>query len=253
MDRSTVFGVILGVGGIILGNALEGGHFSSLVQGTAAIIVLGGTLGATLVSHPWSQVRLAMGHLALAFKTEEDFERRKSVAADIVASAKEARKDSLLAIEQKIRSFKSDYMKNVFRFVADGIEAEKLKEVFINDIELEETKKLKAAKVWSDAGGFAPTIGILGAVLGLIHVMGNLSNTSELGKGIAVAFVATIYGVGLANLFFIPIANKIKRKIEIQTEEKYMIVDGAVSIIKGMSPHLIEEKMRSYIQESAKN
>ncbi|MCB0390752.1 MAG: flagellar motor protein [Bdellovibrionales bacterium] len=250
MDMNTIIGVVIGLGGIIIGNFIEGGHFSSLIQGTAAIIVLGGTLGATLVSNRAVHVKLAIQYLKLAFSPEEP-SRLQSIAKDIVSAAAEARKESVLAVDSKIKSFKSDYMKNVFRFVADGVEADKIKEVFLNDIEIEEERKLKAAKVWADAGGYAPTIGILGAVLGLIHVMGNLTNTEELGKGIAVAFVATIYGVGLANLIFLPISNKIKRKIEQESEEKFMIVDGALSIINGFSPYLIEEKMRSYTREAS--
>ncbi|MCB0357505.1 MAG: MotA/TolQ/ExbB proton channel family protein, partial [Bdellovibrionales bacterium] len=201
------------------------------------------------VSHRMIHVKLALHYLKLAFKPD-DPARLQVIAKDIVNSAAEARKESVLVVESKIKTFKSDYMKNVFRFVADGVEAEKLQEVFLNDIELEEERKLKAVKVWADAGGFAPTIGILGAVLGLIHVMGNLTNTDELGKGIAVAFVATIYGVGLANLFFLPMANKIRKKIEMESEEKYMILDGALSIIKGFSPYLIQEKMLSYTRDS---
>src|SRR5690606_4440430 len=131
-------------------------------------------------------------------------------------------------------------------FMIDGIDPVTLNEVFENEMYLEETRKMRAAKVWSDAGGFAPTIGILGAVLGLIHVMANLSDTSALGQGIAVAFVATIYGVGSANLFFIPISNKIKRRIKEEIEVKAMILEGAVSILSGLNPYIIEEKMRNY-------
>lgn len=246
---SALIGIFLGLGGIFLGNTIEGGHFGSLIQGTAAIIVLGGTFGATLVSHRWVQIKLALEYFNIAFQAE-DKGRLLLIAKDIVSTAQEVKKESILIIENKIKGYKSDYMKNVFRYVTDGIEASKLEEIFINDIEIDEQRKLNAAKVWSDAGGFAPTIGILGAVLGLIQVMGNLTNTEELGKGIAVAFVATIYGVGSANLFFIPIANKIRKKIELENEEKLMIVDGAISILKGLSPHLIEEKMRSYTRES---
>ena len=249
MDVSTLIGILLGVSGIVIGNSIEGGHFGSLVQGTAALIVFGGTFGATLVSNRITHIKLALQYFKLAFKPD-DPQRMKAIAKDIVNAAADSRKESLLAVEAKIKTFKSDYMKNVFRFVTDGVDADKLKEVFLNDIEIEEERKMKAAKVWSDAGGYSPTIGILGAVLGLIHVMGNLTNTAELGKGIAVAFVATIYGVGLANLLFLPLANKIKRKIEQESEEKYMIVDGAISIINGFSPYLIEEKMRSYTRES---
>jgi chemotaxis protein MotA len=245
MDITTLFGIALGLGGILIGNLVEGGSIASLVQGTAAFIVLGGTLGATIVANRRQHLKLAWQYLRLALKSDDE-ERLGSIAKEIIYCANLAKKESILSLEARIKNFKSDYMKNVFRFIVDGVEADKIESIFISDIEIEEDKKMQAAKVWSDAGGYAPTIGIIGAVLGLIHVMANLTNTSELGKGIAVAFVATIYGVGIANLFFLPISNKIKRKIEFESLEKYMIVEGAILILKDYSPYLIEEKMRSY-------
>lgn len=248
MEKGTIFGILVGLGAIFVGNAIEGGHFGSLVQGTAALIVMGGTIGATLVSHRWQDIQIAMKYFKKAFSSISE-ERFNEVAKDIVNASKIARQDSILALDGKIKSFKSDYMKNVFRFVADGVDSQKLQEVFSSDIDIEEERILSGAKVWQDAGGYAPTIGILGAVLGLIHVMANLTNTNELGKGIAVAFVATIYGVGLANLLFLPIASKIKRRIQLESLEKQMILDGAISILNDFSPYLIEEKMRSYTRQ----
>ncbi len=249
MDKTTLVGILLGIGGIFVGNAIEGGHLGSLLQGTAALIVIGGTLGATIVSHRVVHLKLAFHYFKIAFKSETPG-RLKLIANDVITLAKISRKESILSIEKSMKSFNSSYMKNVFRFVVDGVEADKIEEVFISDIEIDEERKMNAAKVWTDAGGYAPTIGIIGAVLGLIHVMSNLTNTDELGKGIAVAFVATIYGVASANLIFLPIASKIKRKIEQESLEKYMVVDGAISILKNFSPYLIEEKMRSYTRDS---
>ena len=246
MDLSSIFGIALGIGGIFLGHIIESGHAGSLIQATAAFIVFGGTLGATVASHRGEDLRRAMSLFFLAFRRDDE-QRRHKIAREIVDCAKVARKESILAVEAKLKTFTSDYMKMVFRFVVDGVESERIKEVFVSDVDIDEERKMAAAKVWADAGGFAPTIGIIGAVLGLIHVMSNLTNTAELGKGIAVAFVSTIYGVGSANLIFLPIANKIRRKIKVESEERLMIVEGAISVLNGLNPYVIREKMQSYI------
>lgn len=245
VDGTTLLGILIGVGGILLGNSLEGGHLSSLFQGTAALIVIGGTLGATLVSQTKKNIELAVYYLKLAFQKDEE-SRINEISKEIIACATIAKKDSILSIETRIKTFKSPFMQNVFRHLVDGVPPEKIEDVFIGDIQLEEERKLNASKVWSEAAGYSPTIGIIGAVLGLIHVMSNLTNTDELGRGIAVAFVATIYGVGLANLILLPIANKIKKKIELETLEKEMILDGAIFIAKDYGPQLVAEKMRTY-------
>ncbi|MBK8204148.1 MAG: flagellar motor protein [Bdellovibrionales bacterium] len=245
MDLLTLLGLIVGVGGIVFGNAMEGGQTSSLLQLAAALIVFGGTLGATLVANTLDDVSSGLMLFLEAFKTDNT-EELQSVAKEIVFSAQLARRESILAVENRLPKFNNNYMKNVFRFMIDGTDPAVLKDVFERDLEIEEARKFAGAKVWSDAGGFAPTIGIIGAVLGLIQVMANLTDTSALGQGIAVAFVATIYGVGSANLIFIPIANKIRRKVLRQIELKQIIIDGAVAILTELNPYIIEEKIRSY-------
>ncbi len=245
MDLTTVFGILIGVGGILAGNALDDGHLSSLLHFTAGLIVFGGTLGATIVSNTKKDLLNALGYLKMAFSSDDD-RRLNRISKEIIDCSRLARKESLLAVEKKIKAFTSDYMKNVFRFMVDGVDPERIEDIFEQEIILDEQRKNQAAKVWDDAGGYAPTIGIIGAVLGLIHVMGNLTNTSQLGKGIAVAFVATIYGIASANLFFIPIATKIKNKIQREVLEKEMIVEGALSILTGQNPYIIEEKMRNF-------
>lgn len=250
MDITTVLGVVIGIGGILAGHLLEGGHFTSLLQFAAAVIVFGGTLGATVVANTQRDLKLALMYLRKAFFLP-DSNYRNAIAAQISESAQLVRKESVLSLEKRLSQMSDPYMRNIFRFIIDGIDPETLKNVFENEIYLEETRKLRAAKVWSDAGGYAPTIGILGAVLGLIHVMANLSDTSALGQGIAVAFVATIYGVGSANLLFIPIANKIKQRVRDEIEVKEMILEGALSIVSGLNPYIIEEKMRSFNSEPA--
>ncbi len=247
MDAATVLGLTLSLGGILLGNFIDGGHIASLIQGTAALIVFGGTFGAVLMSHGMPDVRLAIRLFKRSMRNQA-LKDRKRIAQELITASQTARRESLLSLETKINGFSSSYMKNVFRYMIDGVEAESLKKIFDSEMQVTETRLMQGVKVWNDAGGFAPTVGILGAVLGLIHVMSNLSDTSALGRGIAVAFVATIYGVGSANLIFIPIANKVRKSIKIETEIKHMIVEAAIGIASGLNPYIIEEKMRSYTE-----
>lgn len=245
MQLTTLLGLIIGIGGILVGNVLEGGSMGSLLQFTAALIVFGGTLGATMLSNRVEDLRLALSYLRMAFASSEASER-DAISKEIIMSAQLARRESILALEQQISKFKDPFMRTVYRFVIDGVDPEVLRRIFEEEIAVHERRKMAAAKVWSDAGGFAPTIGIIGAVLGLISVMANLSDTSMLGHGIAVAFVATIYGVGSANLVFIPIANKLRSLIRFRSETEHMILEGALSVISGLNPYLIEQKMRAF-------
>jgi chemotaxis protein MotA len=244
MDLTTWLGLIVGIGGVIGGQILEGGHVSSIMQGTAAIIVFGGTFGAVLVGTPLPDLMTAGGLLKTAFFGTED--KIDQIITELMDAAQTARKESILALEKKLNTFSNEYMQTVFRFVIDGIDAKTIKEIFEAEIYLEEEHLSAGAKIFMDAGGYSPTIGIIGAVLGLIHVMENLSDTSKLGAGIAVAFVATVYGVASANLIFFPIANKLKRKIKLQASAKEMILAGALGVVAGLNPFIIEQKLRAY-------
>lgn len=246
MNRTTFTGILIGIGAIVLANAMEGGHFGALMQLTAAIIVFGGTAGAVIVANRSSDLKLGLHLFISSFKNQDDV-TVKEITQEIIACAQLARAESPLAIEKRIKGFKSPYMKTVFRFLLDGASEEMLKEVFEKEQEAYENRMLAGAKVWADAGGYAPTIGILGAVLGLIHIMSQLTDTSALGKGIAVAFVATIYGVGSANLLFLPIAGKIKSQLAYEMDVKEMILEGALSIMKGYNPVIIQEKLNPYL------
>lgn len=245
MQLTTVLGLILGVSGILIGNWLDGGSVGSLLQLTAALIVFGGTLGAVLVSHRADDLKLAWQYFRLAFRGDEQSERR-AIAREIISASHLVRKESLLTLEGHIAKFRDPFMRSVFRFAIDGVDPQVLRHLFQEEIAVSERQKLAAARVWSDAGGFAPTIGIIGAVLGLISVMANISDTSMLGRGIAVAFVATIYGVASANLFFIPISNKLKSLIRFRSETEEMILEGALAIVSGLNPFLLEQKMRAF-------
>ncbi len=245
MQLTTILGLIIGVSGIFFGNLLEGGSVGSLFQLTAACIVFGGTLGATILSNRVEDLTLALNYLGLAFFSSEAKDRAQ-IASEIMASAQLARRETVLSLEKSLTKFRDPFMRSVYRFVIDGVDPEVLRRIFEEEIAVSERRKMAAAKVWSDAGGFAPTIGIIGAVLGLISVMANITDTSMLGQGIAVAFVATIYGVGSANLIFIPIANKLKSLIRFRAETEHMILEGALSVVGGLNPYLIEQKMRAF-------
>ena len=248
MDMVTVFGLLVALVGIIGGQILEGGHVNSLMQLTAALIVLGGTAGAVMVSTTRKDLMTGLGLLKLGFSDSGD-EKNEKIISEIVGAAQLARKESLLALERQLPTYSDPFMQNVFRFMIDGVDATSLRDIFETQISNEEENLFAGAKIWTDAGGYSPTIGIIGAVLGLIHVMENLSDTSKLGSGIAVAFVATIYGVGAANLLFLPLGSKIKRKVRVQLETKTMIIEGAIGIMSGLNPYIIEQKLRSYLHE----
>jgi chemotaxis protein MotA len=251
MDLTTILGIILGIGGILAGQILEGGHVSSIMQDTAAIIVFSGTFGAVLIATPLTDVKTALALLKMVFINPKGDDTEK-IVKELIEAAQIARKESILALEKKLNTFSSPYMQTIFRFVIDGVDPNTIKDIFESEIFLQEEHQIAGAKVWETCGGFSPTIGIIGAVMGLIHVMENLADTSKLGAGIAVAFVATVYGVGSANIFFLPFGSKLKRKIKMQSQIKEMILTGAIGIVSGMNPFIIEEKLRAYNHGSHK-
>lgn len=246
----TILGLIVGIGGILLGNLLEGGHVGSLAQGAAAVIVLTGTFGAVMVSARKEDLKLGFQMLKKAFSDKSNDEHEK-VLQEILECSRIARKESILSIEHRIGRMTDPFMQNVMKTVIDGVDAQVVRDLFEKQIDLEEERLMSGAKVWVDAGGYAPTIGIIGAVLGLIHVMGNLSDTSKLGSGIAVAFVATVYGVGLANLFFLPIGSKLKKWVGREILIKEMILEGGICIQSGLNPTLTEIKLKPFIEEAS--
>lgn len=246
MQLSALVGLFIGIGGILVGNMIEGGQSLALLQGAAAFVVFGGTFGALLVSNRFEDVRCGLVQLKHAFFSPSQSLKRQ-VAKQIVEAAQLARRESILALESRLNTFATPHMRGVFRFLIDGVEPETLKEIFRTEAQQYERRQLAGARIWLDAGGFAPTIGIIGAVLGLIQVMTNLTDTTALGQGIAIAFVATVYGVGSANLIFIPIGNRIQRQIKEETNLKQMVIDGAVAIVSGLNPYIIEEKLAAYL------
>jgi chemotaxis protein MotA len=245
MDRASVFGLLLGVAAIVGGQFLEGGHVASLAQPTALLIVLGGTVGAVMLQSPYAVfvrgVRMAVW---VWYPPVVDYAR---LIKQIAGWSQVSRREGLLALENSMGQLRDDFARKGLQLLVDGTEPERLREVLEVEIGTFQEQMKLSARIWEAAGGYAPTIGILGAVLGLIQVMENLSDPSKLGAGIAVAFVATIYGVGLANLVFLPIANKLKAHINRLVVQREMIVDGLVGISNGDNPRIIESRLMGYV------
>ena len=244
-DIISVIGVLISFGAILGGQFLEGGHIGSLVQVTAFIIVMGGTFGACMLQ--FTMPVFLQGIKLLKWIIFTPFISLEDVIDQIISWGQTARRGGLLSLEPILSEMDDAFMKKGLQLLVDGAEPEKLREAMEVEMDAYEEHYRMAAKVWESAGGYSPTIGILGAVMGLIHVMENLSDPSKLGGGIAVAFVATIYGVGAANLFFLPIANKLKSIIGKEMVKRQMVVEGLVSIANGENPRLIETKLRGYI------
>jgi chemotaxis protein MotA len=249
MDLATLLGIVVAFGMIIGGQILEGGHPGSLAQPTAAMIVLGGTAGAIMVCFPMKDLVRGIKLAKLAFTDPK--EDVAGTAKEIVEYAGIARREGVLALEGLLPDVKDPFLRKALSYVVDGVDADVARDSLETSIAIENAEKTVAAKVWESAGGFCPTIGIIGAVLGLIHVMENLSDPSKLGSGIAVAFVATVYGVGAANIFFLPMATKMKRKFALEKERRVMIVEGVMAIQEGLNPRILEEKLRAYTGHAA--
>lgn len=245
MDIISIVGLLVGLAAIVGGQILEGGHLGSLVQPTAFVIVMGGTLGAVLLQSPL-HVFLAgvkMGRW-IFFPPAV---RPQGLIDDVSRWAHIARKEGLLALEAQTAFLEDSFLRKGLQLLVDGAEPDRLREVLEVEIGSYEADLKLAAKIWESAGGYSPTIGILGAVMGLIHVMENLSDPSKLGAGIAVAFVATIYGVGAANLIFLPIAKKLMANVSRLVAYREMYVDGLVGIANGDNPRLIESRLQGYL------
>jgi chemotaxis protein MotA len=248
MDLATIIGLVLGIGAVFGGAALEGLHMGALLQPTAAIIVLGGTIAATCVSFPVPTLITAVKDLKkVFFSPQEDPE---TVIKNIINYAAKARRNGLISLEQEAQTVKDTFTKKGISLVVDGIDPQKLRETMETEVTSFEAHGKGSAEVFESAGGFAPTIGIIGAVLGLIHVMSNLSDPSKLGGGIAVAFVATIYGLMTANIFCIPFGTKLKHRLKEEILQKEMVIEGLIAIQNGENPHFIEQKLRAYLHES---
>jgi chemotaxis protein MotA len=245
MDKISVVGLLIGIVAIIGGVLLEGGHVGSLSQPTALLIVLGGTMGAVMLQSPYTT--FVRGMRMVRWVWYPPVVDNLQLIRQVSSWSQVSRREGLLALEAVITQLKDDFARKGLQLLVDGAEPERLRDVLEVEISTFENEMKLSAKIWEAAGGYSPTIGILGAVLGLIHVMENLSDPSKLGAGIAVAFVATIYGVGFANLVFLPMSNKLKAHINRLIVQREMVVDGLVGIANGDNPRIIESRLQGYI------
>ncbi|MDE3740093.1 MULTISPECIES: flagellar motor protein [Pseudomonas] len=245
MDVLSLIGVILAFVAIIGGNYLEGGHAAALLNGPAALIVLGGTLGAAFLQTPMNIFKRSLVIIRwILFPPQLDL---AGGITRVVNWSMTARKEGLLGLEPVADSESDPFARKGLQLLVDGAEPESIRSILEVDLFTQEGRDLQAAKVFESMGGYAPTIGIIGAVMGLIHVMGNLADPSQLGGGIAVAFVATIYGVGFANLLLLPIGNKLKSVAMRQSRYREMLLEGILSIAEGENPRSIELKLQGFM------
>lgn len=245
MDKISVLGLLVGLLAIVGGQFLEGGKLESLTQPVALLIVGGGTLGAIMLQHPIKTFRRGFRMFGWIFFPPQVDQLR--IIEELKYWSNVSRREGLLALEGFVGQLKDPFARKGLQMLVDGTDPQSMRSVLEIDIATYEDEMRQGAKMWEAAGGYSPTIGIIGAVLGLIHVMENLSDPSKLGAGIATAFVATIYGVGLANLVFLPVANKLKAIVNQQVQVKEMMVDGLTSIAIGDNPGIVESRLLGYI------
>lgn len=245
MDIFSILGLVIGVGFILTAQAMEGGNVTQLLQVTAAMIVLGGTAGALVGSFPVDDLKLAIASIKdILMPPKVNF---TSLISEIVGFATKARKEGVIVLEKEAKTASDLLLTLGLEAVADGADPSLVQGMMENQIGQLDEKVSRAAKVYESAGAYSPTFGIIGAVLGLIQVMQNLSDPSKLGAGIAVAFVATVYGLFVANLIFIPSSTRIKANFQQVLLAKEMMLEGILAIQAGESPALIERKLNSFI------
>ncbi len=244
MDILSLVGALIAVIALFLGQTLEGGSFSSLINAPALLIVVGGSFGAVMVQVPYDIFSRSLVMFRWVF-FPPDMDLEKSIN-QVVLWGGIARREGILGLDKITKHEKNDFCRKALQLLVDGRDPSIIRSTLEVEIETQEEFDFTAAKVYESMGGYAPTLGILGAVIGLIHVMENLSDPSNLGAGIATAFVATVYGVGLANLFLIPVSKKLKRLVMIQSREKEMIMEGLICISQGENPRNIAVRLQAY-------
>jgi chemotaxis protein MotA len=250
VDKSSVAGIFLALCGILAGLILEGGNLGQVLQPTAAMIVFGGTFGAVMLQFPLSTVLAGFRSLVRVF-----FERKKdgqAVIREIVNYAQKARKEGIVSLDKELGKIHDPFLKKSLMLAIDGTEPQELRKMMELELQNRVEHEEKIPMVFEAAGGFSPTIGILGAVLGLIQVMQHLDKMDEVGRGIAVAFVATIYGVGAANIFFLPVGGKLKIRVREEQIAREMMLEGVISILEGLNPRMVETKLRGFLAEATK-
>ncbi len=251
MDLSTIIGLVFATLGLLGGLILEGGNITQILKPTAAMIVLGGTIGATMVSFPLSTFIDALkGLIQVFFPKSHD---PSHLIGQMIQMAKKARKDGMIALEADAKEVKDEFLQKALMMAIDGADPKELRETLELQLHYLDEHEAVMPKVWEAAGGYAPTIGIIGAVMGLIQVMGHLDNIEEVGHGIATAFVATIYGVGFSNILFLPSAGKLNLLHKKHVAMREMIIEGVVLIIEGTNPKVMKDKLQCFFAEKLKD
>jgi len=248
-DFASIAGILIAFGGIVGGLLLEGGKISDISQVTAGIIVIGGTLGAVMLTTPLSVLIGAVKQLGAVFF--EKSHNPSQVIEEIIGYATRARKNGIVSLESELEKIHDPFLKKALSLAVDGTDLQELRKIMELEIVAEEERSEAEAKVYEVAGGYSPTVGIIGAVQGLIQVMKHLEDIAEVGHGIAVAFVATVYGVALANLLCLPAASKLKSRAHHAMKTKELMLEGIVSIVEGMNPKLIRMKLAAYEEQGA--
>ena len=248
MDKGSIGGVLLAVAGIVTGLLIEGGKISQILQPTAALIVFGGTMGAVLVQFPLITVAAAFRSLAQVFLARRRYDQE--LINQLVEFANKARRAGVVSLDADLGSIGDSFLRQSLMLAVDGTEPAELRKIMRVALDCATEREERLPLVFEAAGGFSPTIGILGAVLGLIQVMQHLEDIQEVGRGIAVAFVATIYGVGIANLFFLPFAGKIRIHMREEQQRREMMLEGVVSILEGMNPRMLALKLSGFLKEA---
>ncbi len=245
MDPLSIVGLIIGIAAVVVGNLLEGGRLAFLINGPALLIVLGGTLGAVLLQTP--PALFLRGVKMLRWIVVPPRVNLEASIRKIVNWSQLARKEGLLGLEDEIDREADGFTRKGLQLLVDGNETDAIRDALEVEMMTREQQLQAAARVFEAMGGYAPTLGILGAVLGLIQVMQNLTDPAKLGSGIAIAFVATIYGVGLANLIFLPVANKLKSQVRVLMLSQELLLEGILAIAEGENPHNVELKLRGFL------
>src|SRR5215469_11511699 len=244
MDKASIGGVLLAIVGIIAGLLMEGGNIGQILQPTAALIVFGGTMGAVLLQFPLTTVAAAFRRMAHVFAVPR--KHNDELVRLLLAFANKARRNGVVSLDADLQTIHDPFLKQSVMLAVDGTEPSDLRKIMQVSLDSNSEGEERLPAVFESAGGFSPTIGILGAVLGLIQVMQHLDNIQEVGRGIAVAFVATIYGVGIANLFFLPMAGKLRIRVRDEYQRREMMLEGVVSILEGLNPRMLEVKLTGF-------
>ncbi|WP_172198358.1 flagellar motor protein [Saccharibacillus qingshengii] len=247
MDITTVIGIIAGFAALIGGFLWEGGQAGGLLQGAAALIVFGGTAAAVVISFPWKRLRQLPEALRLAFGSRPS--DSEELIEDLAGLSSVARRSGILALEQTAETHEHPFMREGLSLIVDGSDQSLIRHILELEIDKRQDKFDGYAKIFESAGGYAPTMGIIGTVMGLIRVLGSLTEPANLGSSIAVAFIATLYGVASANLIFLPIASKIRARGEEEVQVMEMMLEGLLSVQNAENPNLVRKKLGTYLDD----